>query len=83
MFRHISLALHGQPYRFLYGNLVGRLITLNRVLGRIACFYNPAQLLKQYKKNRLINRDNIQQNQCHPSVVDEKTISGQYFHKFL
>ena len=35
------MALYGQPCRFLYGNIVGRLIALNRVLGRNARFYNP------------------------------------------
>ena len=39
------MALYGQPCRFLYGNIVGRLIALNRVLGRNARFYNPAEVV--------------------------------------
>ena len=38
---HITLALYCQLYQIFGGNLVGKLITYNRLVGRFARFYNP------------------------------------------
>ena len=43
MFCKFLLALYGNFHQFLPRNLVGRLITLNRVFGRYTRFYDPVK----------------------------------------
>ena len=58
-FTHISLAFYGNLNQVLPQNLVGRLITHDRVLGRYTRFYNPDsnQLQRQILMQKFISKE--------------------------